>query len=325
MQDAKLSDFTEAFVEACATFTGQDIRYKDIVDHIADAFAGNSDQTPTFVIQAPCVEIFCTIEEPIRKLLPAQASVRNSAVAVADSSVSRISEAIKARAAEFSNKQEVWDFISRLGEQLTRAAFTGELKDAYKLVAETSEGYQGIPGLESVGQWIKENGADFFARPTYVTETYEAPEDDPLGIYRLALSSERRMVKKQRRVIGGFDCTADTPFKSVRMTAYPSYENLPHAVAVIVFVFSKKDCVLFYMFQTVKELDWGKLAAIDPRKWSYMSVVMKRDIDATKTGNDLVQRFEGFLTKIAREKLGLIDETKEAQPAGEKSHAKAKK
>lgn len=219
----------------------------------------------------------------------------------------------------------MWDFISRLGEQLTRAAFTGELKDAYKLVAETSEGYHGIPGLESVGQWVKENGADFFAKPTFATETYETPEDDPFGIYSLALSSKRKMVKKQRRVIGGFDCTAETPFKSVRMTAYPSYENLPHAVAVIVFAFSKKDCVLFYMFQTVKELDWGKLAAIDPHKWSYMSVVMKRDIDATKTANDLVQRFESFLTKVAREKLGLIDEAKEAQPAGEKSDAKAKK
>jgi hypothetical protein len=156
-------------------------------------------------------------------------------------------------------------------------------------------------------------------------ETYEAPENDPLGLYSLALSSPRKMVTKQRQVIAGFDCTAETPFKSVRMTAYPSYENLPRAVTVIVFVFSKKECVLFYMFQTVKELDWGKLAAIDPRKWSYMSVVMKRDSNATKTANDLIQRFENFLTKAAREKLGLIDETKGAQSAGEKSDPEAKK
>ena len=64
LQDSKLSDFTEAFVEACATFTGQDIRYKDIVDHISDAFVGNADQTPTFVIQAPCVEIFARLMIP---------------------------------------------------------------------------------------------------------------------------------------------------------------------------------------------------------------------------------------------------------------------
>ena len=243
--------------------------------------------------------------------------------------VSKISEAIKEHAAEFSNKQDVWDFITKLGEQLTGAAFTGELKDAYKLVAETSDAYQGIPGLGRVGQWVKENGADFFAKPVHTVETYEAPDDDPFAIYSSALTSaltpQRKMVKKQRWVITGVDCTAETPFKSVRMTAFPSYENLPHAVAVIVFVFSKKDCVLFYMFQTVKELDWGKLAALDSRKWSYMSVVMKRDTGATRTATDLVQRFENFLTKIAREKLGLIDEAKEAQPVVEKSDAKAKK
>src|SRR5439155_20899551 len=141
----------------------------------------------------------------------------------------------------FSNRKEVANFIGNLGERLTQAEFAGELKDTYKLVGETSEGYQGIPGLGTVGKWIKENGTDFFARPTYGTEIYEAPEEDPLALYTLALAPARKMVKKERQVITGFDCTAETPFKSIRMTAYPSYENLPHAVAVIVFVFSKKD------------------------------------------------------------------------------------
>jgi hypothetical protein len=82
-------------------------------------------------------------------------------------------------------------------------------------------------------------------------------------MYRLGFPGERQMVTKQRQVIGGFDCTAETPFKSMRITAYPNYENLPYAVAVMVFIFSKKECVFFYMFQTVKELDWGKPAAIE--------------------------------------------------------------
>jgi hypothetical protein len=116
------------------------------------------------------------------------------------------------------------------------------------------------------------------------------------------------MVQKQRTVISGVDCTAQTPFKSVRITAFPTYENLPHAVAIIVLVFSKKDCVLFYMFQTVKELDWGKLAALETRKWNYTKIIMKQDPDAHLTSADLAHRFEVFLTKVAKEKLGLEDE-----------------
>ncbi len=323
LQDTRLSDFTEAFVEACATFTGQDIRYKDIVDHIADAFAGNPDQTPTFVIQAPCVELFCTIDDTIRALLPSRSGTTIATSLAAESSGSKMSEAIKAHAAQFATRQEVSSFIARLGDRLNNATFTSELRDSYKLVGETSDGYQGIPGLGSVGQWVKENGTDFFAKPTYATETYEAPEDDYLGL-RLAFEP-RKMVKKKREVIAGFDCTAETPFKSVRITAYPNYENLQHAVAVIVFVFSKKECVLFYIFQTVKELDWGKLAGIEPRKWSYTSVVMKSDPEAAKTASELMQRFESFLTKSAKERLGLVEETKEAQPKLAQADPKKKK
>jgi hypothetical protein len=325
LQDSKLSDFTEAFVASCSTFTGQDIRYKDIVDHISDAFVGNPDQTPTFVIQAPCVEIFCTIDEPIRKLLPEPRTARSSPVPIDGSSGSAIAEAIKSSAAEFSNRKEVSQFITKMGEQLKRAVLTSELKDAYKLVTETSETYQQIPGLGTVGQWIKENGADFFAKPTYVTERYEAPADDPLGMYRLGFPEERKMVTKQRQVIAGFDCTAEVPFKSVRITAYPTYENLPYAVAALVFVFSKKECVFFYMFQTVKELDWGKLAAIEARKWGYFSIVMKRDPDAMKASMDLIQKFEVFLTKVARDKLGLQDEPKTVRPKPEEGISATKK
>ncbi len=84
-----------------------------------------------------------------------------------------------------------------------------------------------------------------------------------------------------------------------------------------------KDFALFHMFQTVKELDWGKLASIEKHKWSYSTVVMKRDMNGTKTAHELVQRFETFLTKVARERLGLTEETKE--PAGEKVDGKTEK
>jgi hypothetical protein len=161
-----LSDFTD--LGSCHQLLGR----------FSDAFVGNPDQTPTFVIQAPCVEIFCTIDEPIRKLLPSPSTARSSRVPLEGASGSAIAEAIKSSAAEFSNRKEVSQFISEMGEQLKGAVFTSELKDTYKLVTESSETYQQIPGLGTVGQWVKENGADFFAKPTYVTESYEAPADD---------------------------------------------------------------------------------------------------------------------------------------------------
>jgi hypothetical protein len=115
-----------------------------------------------------------------------------------------------------------------------------------------------------------------------------------------------------REVVSGFDCTAETPFKSVWITAYPLFENLPHAVATVVLVFSKRDCVVFYSFQTVKEIDWGKLAPIESQKWTYFTVLMKSELDASSASLKLIKSFEVFLTKEVKQRLGLVDE--EAAP-----------
>jgi hypothetical protein len=137
LQDNKLSDFTREFVQACTTFRGKDIRYKDIVDHISDAFATNSDQTPTFVIQAPCTEIFCGVDKSIRSLLNPYTKKRGQTSAVATPSDSTIGQVIKDRASEYCAKEQVYSFLEHLASGIKNAKFSGELRDSYNLHAET--------------------------------------------------------------------------------------------------------------------------------------------------------------------------------------------
>jgi hypothetical protein len=321
LQDDKLSDFTRAFIEACTTFSGNDVRYKDIVDHISDAFATNSDQTPEFVIQAPCVEIFCTIDDSIRKLVLGPSS-QTSASPSPNAFGSAIAQAIKSRAADYCTKEQVASFFSSLASNLKDAHFSSDLKDSYELVTETSETFQGIPGLSAIGTWVKEKGSDFFAKPTYSTETYE--EIDPFSVYGTSFSSpigstKPQMITRTREIVTGVASTADAPYRSIRITARPLFENLPHAVAAIVFVFSKRDCVFFYTFQTVKEIDWGKLAPIESQKWTYFTRKIKDDLLATKATADLLKWFEEFLSKEVKERLGLKDDV----PSSPKVETKA--
>src|SRR5207245_351786 len=116
------------FVTACTGFRGTEIRYRDIVDHISDAFATNPDQTPTFVIQAPCVEVFCTIDKMIRKLLASPNSRDRRASASAPPLASAIAQAIKSRAEDFCTKEEVADFLKALGSKIKAAKFSVDLK-----------------------------------------------------------------------------------------------------------------------------------------------------------------------------------------------------
>lgn len=61
---------------------------------------------------------------------------------------------------------------------------------------------------------------------------------------------------------------------------------------------------------------------LEARKWNYAKIVMKQDPDAHLTSADLIHRFEVFLTKVAKEKLGLENEgqnnSKKTDPSKDK-------
>ena len=57
-QNKEISDFTLSFLSAFADRDGQEIRYKDILDSLADSFSSNSSQTPFFVMQGSYTEVF---------------------------------------------------------------------------------------------------------------------------------------------------------------------------------------------------------------------------------------------------------------------------
>ena len=68
-QNAEFSFFTKSFVQAIAQHKADSVRLKDIIDYVADAFSGNSQQTPFFVVQADFTESFCRVTESLRKRL----------------------------------------------------------------------------------------------------------------------------------------------------------------------------------------------------------------------------------------------------------------
>ncbi|MBU2227237.1 MAG: caspase family protein, partial [Proteobacteria bacterium] len=65
-QDKALSEFTKAIAEAIASFSGTEMRFKDMIDYVSDAFVTNANQTPFFIIQASNTEIFTTIDDRLR-------------------------------------------------------------------------------------------------------------------------------------------------------------------------------------------------------------------------------------------------------------------
>ncbi|MFL9898058.1 caspase family protein [Paraburkholderia fungorum] len=63
---AQISDFTKTFVAAIAESPAESIRYKDVIDFIADAFQAVPSQRPLFVVQSDFTEVMGHFSEQVR-------------------------------------------------------------------------------------------------------------------------------------------------------------------------------------------------------------------------------------------------------------------
>jgi len=79
--DAYMSYFTRSFVHAVLNHSALSIRYKDFIDHISDAFEGDSQQKPFFVVQADFTDQFSTISDTMRRDLRIAAGISDVAEA----------------------------------------------------------------------------------------------------------------------------------------------------------------------------------------------------------------------------------------------------
>lgn len=322
-QDSLLSAFTEAFVNGSLSFPDGDVRYKDVIDFISDSFASNKDQKPLFVVQGAFTEIAFRIDQRIRDAIasgtasfftPAQSvkvtPVMSSEIGPEEKDEKKelsLSAMVQAQAALYCTQQEVQGYLKALRENFDSAQFSGELAKLYGISSIYSlaewETYF-VDNRAALGQWLKDNQNDYFANPTYTTHEYE--EELPvIGLTILAKHEHRIKIKKNRILYTGFNLTAKVPFKEGKIIARPKYENLPIIVCVWMFIFSKKEMVLFYCLQKGIESDWGEISKIVEPNWRVSKFMIKPDLDASKTANHLVNEIQEFAEQIVFKTLGL--------------------
>jgi hypothetical protein len=312
-QDQRLSAFTEALLDACATFEGNDIRYKDIVDRVSDSFSENPEQRPLFVIQANLTEDFCSFEEEQKKTLIQTiekykqphnqgSPTENPPVPGKPGSAANLSllEIAKAQSADYCTKEEVDAFLAELKQKLQASTLPDHLAGIYQLKTEFNESnYPAyISDRAAIAKWLIDNQDGYFAEPTYSREEYEVEKPDYLGI-------RTSRITKYRQVLSGYKITAQTQYRDIKFTAIPNFQHLSYIVGVASVLFSKKEIVFFSCVHEAKESDWGELASIEHPKWAYRKMLLKKDLQAARASDFLLKWLIEFIEESARKRLGL--------------------
>jgi hypothetical protein len=68
-------------VDAVVQHPDEDLRYKDVIDFVSDAFADDLNQTPFFVVQADFTEHFCSVSPTLREAVQKALGINGSTAA----------------------------------------------------------------------------------------------------------------------------------------------------------------------------------------------------------------------------------------------------
>lgn len=330
VQDAHLSYFSREFGRAVALHGQDTIRYKDVADFIADAFAPNKDQTPTFVIQADLTEVFCTVSDDLRADLgkrlaiaePTHATgVLAGGIAAASDATATLTitgsaptpsllERIKSDAANYCTKEEAM----RAFEVVRQSVESFEVEAQLAVLYERDHAFSSCLTVENtaaIAKWLHAHKNDYFVTLSYGQEKYntEVTVQHPF----LLLEYDVREVWKTRRVLEGFEQSAPCPFKMVTITYRPRYPNIPWWQAIIVPVFSKVALRLFYGFDQLEELGWDERRESGKLDWQTSECKMKDESCLKKTTEEIIRGLQQRVFQQLVAKFG-----PEALPTGPK-------
>lgn len=286
--DQDVSDFTAAFAKAVATSKLETVRYKHVVDSISDTFSTRRKQIPQFVVQASFTEVLgdysVTAKEAITKLIESQiietevepaaqeADIPSELTRIEPIQPPTLAELARMSAQRYVSMEDVRKFISEIQAELSNSTLTNNLEELYNLEKSFSERYIDMPNISLIAKWLESNAnAEYFAGPTFGTETYEAPRSSMHTFLGMAaqLGYEAQTVTKTRKVIKGITTDlAGLPFLTHTSTVSPRLPNLLQYKGWFTFIVSKTKIQLFYCFAEYREVSWGHFEYNTSTSWN---------------------------------------------------------
>ncbi len=318
------SVFTKSFARSLQSFSGKDIRFRDIMAYISDDIAVQKYQTPLFVQQADNTEVFCNVSEflgeKLEELLPSVQIPTHpqGEEGVTEGGKAELSEdeklimAIRAKAKDYCNEEECMQSLSKLFESVHHFEWTVIFNELYDVEVVLESDYDKLSNTESIAHWIKSNDDNYFAKVTYKDEEYQTKEkveyeSQPtrvLAAFGREKRVEYRPVTKYRKVLDGFELTAPSPGTALVITFTPTEENLPWYQVFVTFVFSKSKLTVFCKYERLNEVSWNNRKLGNSREWQIAHCKLNDQDEVQNVISSLLKQVERSIVKILNKRFG---------------------
>ncbi len=299
--DDTMSYFTRALLESIISREFGPVRYKDLVNAVADFFDGNTNQRPFFVIQAEQTEVFFSLDENLKALVSRvlETQVPEPKLDTNDS-FSPVVAAVKCDAKLYATHEQALARLAELGEFLSHQQVPLPLRDLFELEYTEGTGTGNHIGAAGIGQWLHEYGADVMAEPTYKFLVEAQTIFD-----RVAGRIPR---KHESTDVNGYEHTVDVPFAWAELKACAKLPNLHQFVMFVVPLLSRADLYLLSGIVEYGHKTWSDLKVLQHPTWdnNKVSIVAEGGVVAAGRSNmrklwDRVARHVARVVSISKE------------------------
>ncbi|WP_081075574.1 caspase family protein [Burkholderia stagnalis] len=264
----KISDFTKAFVAAIAEAPVESIRYKDVIDFIADAFRAVPSQRPLFVVQSDFTEVMGHFSEQVRSRLKERLAsfVSNAQMTIQPMSTkTSLLEKARAAAKDYVSMNQAMAAVQGIKAELEVRGLTDQLLEMFDINRSFFDNFLLVPNEGTLGKWLSKNDKKFFASPTYETETYEV--ESTLSALMGALGDGRKITKTRQVISGVKTQIKELPFYSFQIILKPKLPNLTQYGGWFTYFLSKTSLQSFICFEEYKEVAWGQYSRSFVSEW----------------------------------------------------------
>jgi hypothetical protein len=236
-----ISFFTSSLISAIKSHQGDDVRYKYVIDVIADDFINNSGQKPFFVIQASLTEKFLSFNKRLRDYFTGSSDSENVASKTIENKPTLV-ERIRLDSKNYTDKAGALKVFEAVRSLIKEFALKPEFNEFYKISSQFLQAISNTPGKWPVGNWLRDHPGEYF-----VTPIYEDGFDEEAGDYTY---------------LKDIHFNFETPFKEITLDIIGIYPNVPSFNCDILLFVSKRSVRFFYCINRYKDLDFDEMSLV---------------------------------------------------------------
>ncbi len=280
--DSTLSYFTRAFLHAAEASAGRDLRYKEIMDDVSDAFRGQV-QTPIFVTQATFTESFGSIPPDYKVLQPkpdgSSGKVDGAKELVVAPPVSELLlAAVRKDASRYLTKEQAEEVLRiEVGQRVETFEFPSPFAQLYEKEVAIFREISEVPDLLDVAKWVHSSKSDYMVNVEYIEEEYTAQVpmsienssiNDMLASALNIFGSKTIAVKKTRQIPTRISSIAAVTPECISVFLRRKLPNVREHRCWLVPVLSRTDIRLFWASQSSRDDGWRGTLFPSRLSWS---------------------------------------------------------